>query len=95
MRCVFCRVGVLDVRMRRNSGKKSSECNICRLQFLFRSYIKTHMSTHTGEKRYSCDISSRTSAQFSRVLLYVRIHTGKIQLINAIFVMQTLNSVAI
>ncbi|XP_074038202.1 uncharacterized protein isoform X2 [Leptinotarsa decemlineata] len=59
------------------SKKKSYNCEFCKKSFSYRSFLKCHQRTHTGEKPYNCKFCKKSFSQKSHLIVHQRTHSGE------------------
>ncbi|XP_078123153.1 uncharacterized protein LOC144528453 isoform X1 [Sander vitreus] len=57
--------------------KKTFRCSECGKRFGFKTHLKTHIITHTGEKHFSCSFCKKSFTQSGDLRKHLRIHTGE------------------
>lgn len=72
---VFTLKGKLDVHKKQVHFQiKNHTCEECDLKFYQKSDLKDHMLTHTGERKYQCDICKKCFSQKKYVRFHLKVH---------------------
>ncbi|XP_039675624.1 oocyte zinc finger protein XlCOF8.4-like, partial [Perca fluviatilis] len=57
--------------------KKKFSCSECGNRFTFKSHLKTHMRSHTGDNSFSCSVCNKIFSHTAALKRHMRTHTGE------------------